>query len=315
MPSDSAPTTKRRSAKTTVSQDDHRKRRRNRTTQSCLNCHATKRMCDRGRPCTRCTQLGLTGMCVYQVDDPATKSNTQDERSRLQDRIAELEAVIRELKNKPHPRWTDARETGLHSSPGSSGSSLKDLSYADAALENSPYFQWIDLLNWESSASSSPVSTPSPLLVSASQCPESLPPSSICHVLPWNHNSPAAMRPDAACNCMSEPACYNAAIELVTELRSASTVLSRSLNHCLGSQCVLSTKVRDLESLVVNALQHARLCPNTVAPTWIQVFRPPHFRPDEQQVKMGRDPLWDENGLPAYDESFMTAWIPPTGHR
>lgn len=58
---------------------DHRKRRRNRTTQSCLNCHASKRMvhqitlstlprqlnmtfmqCDRRRPaCQRCTTLGL----------------------------------------------------------------------------------------------------------------------------------------------------------------------------------------------------------------------------------------------------------------
>jgi hypothetical protein len=59
---------------------DHRKRRRNRTTQSCLNCHTSKRkvgicdfyrcpftsmpidnynQCDRKRPCQRCIQLGL----------------------------------------------------------------------------------------------------------------------------------------------------------------------------------------------------------------------------------------------------------------
>ncbi|CAK5276530.1 unnamed protein product, partial [Mycena citricolor] len=43
---------------------DHRKRRRNRTTHSCLHCHTTKRMCDRKRPCSRCTRLGLTGNCV-----------------------------------------------------------------------------------------------------------------------------------------------------------------------------------------------------------------------------------------------------------
>ncbi|KAF8444553.1 hypothetical protein L210DRAFT_3530205 [Boletus edulis BED1] len=84
---------------------DHRKRRRNRTTQSCLNCHTSKRMCDRKRPCGRCTQLGLTGLCVYEVDDPSQRSNAQDESSRLRQRVAELEGVIRELKNKPHPRW------------------------------------------------------------------------------------------------------------------------------------------------------------------------------------------------------------------
>ncbi|KAF8893802.1 hypothetical protein BD779DRAFT_1641247 [Infundibulicybe gibba] len=88
---------------------DHRKRRRNRTTQSCLNCHTSKRMCDRKRPaCARCTQLGLTGLCVYEVDDPSQRSDTQDESSRLLKRVAELEGVIRELKNKPHPRWVQS---------------------------------------------------------------------------------------------------------------------------------------------------------------------------------------------------------------
>ncbi|KAJ7346687.1 hypothetical protein DFH08DRAFT_701076, partial [Mycena albidolilacea] len=75
-------------------------RKRNRTTQSCLNCHTTKRMCDRKRPCSRCTQLGLTGLCVYEVDDPVRKSKFQDEKSRLQNRIAELEGVIREVKQR-----------------------------------------------------------------------------------------------------------------------------------------------------------------------------------------------------------------------
>ncbi|EPQ57256.1 hypothetical protein GLOTRDRAFT_17704, partial [Gloeophyllum trabeum ATCC 11539] len=78
-------------------EEDHRKRRRNRTTQSCVNCHTSKRMCDRKRPCGRCTQLGLTGLCVYEVDDPNQKHDDQDEKSRLQKRVAELEGVIREV--------------------------------------------------------------------------------------------------------------------------------------------------------------------------------------------------------------------------
>jgi len=64
-------------------------------------------MCDRKRPaCGRCTQLGLTGLCVYEVDDPSQRSDSQDESARLLKRVAELEGVIRELKNKPHPRWS-----------------------------------------------------------------------------------------------------------------------------------------------------------------------------------------------------------------
>ncbi|KIK51606.1 hypothetical protein GYMLUDRAFT_181224 [Collybiopsis luxurians FD-317 M1] len=88
---------------------DHRKRRRNRTTQSCLNCHTSKRKCDRKRPCQRCIQLGLTGLCVYEIDDPALRDDpTIDETTRLRNRIAELESLVRELRGKPHPRWADS---------------------------------------------------------------------------------------------------------------------------------------------------------------------------------------------------------------
>ncbi|KAG2078990.1 hypothetical protein BDR04DRAFT_1146667 [Suillus decipiens] len=98
-------------AKPPTSDGDHRKRRRNRTTQSCLNCHTSKRMCDRKRPCGRCTQLGLTGLCVYEVDDPSQRTDVRDESLHLRQRVAELEGVIRELKNKPHPRWVQANST------------------------------------------------------------------------------------------------------------------------------------------------------------------------------------------------------------
>lgn len=87
---------------------DHRKRRRNRTTQSCLNCHTSKRKCDRKRPCSRCIQLGLTGLCVYEVDDPALRDDPNvDETTRLRNRIAELESLVRELRGKPHPKWAE----------------------------------------------------------------------------------------------------------------------------------------------------------------------------------------------------------------
>ncbi|KAH9936489.1 uncharacterized protein B0H18DRAFT_974040 [Fomitopsis serialis] len=87
---------------------DHRKRRRNRTTQSCLNCHTSKRKCDRKRPCQRCIQLGLTGLCVYEVDDPSLRDDPNvDEATRLRNRIAELESLVRELRGKPHPRWAE----------------------------------------------------------------------------------------------------------------------------------------------------------------------------------------------------------------
>ncbi|KAF9643794.1 hypothetical protein BDM02DRAFT_3103902 [Thelephora ganbajun] len=84
---------------TTTENGDHRKRRRNRTTQSCMNCHTSKRMCDRKRPCGRCTQLGLTALCVYQVDE--VNPNAENETSRLQNRVAELETIIKDVCFSP----------------------------------------------------------------------------------------------------------------------------------------------------------------------------------------------------------------------
>ncbi|THH20401.1 hypothetical protein EW146_g942 [Bondarzewia mesenterica] len=123
MPTDhpKRPSKKREATKETSAtpDEDHRKRRRNRTTQSCLQCHHSKRMCDRKRPCGRCTQLGLvrcltipvpravvnqrvllnqTGLCVYEVDDPSQANDSADDTARLQKRVAELESVIREVR-------------------------------------------------------------------------------------------------------------------------------------------------------------------------------------------------------------------------
>ncbi|KAG2145985.1 uncharacterized protein EDB93DRAFT_1086897 [Suillus bovinus] len=93
-----------------TSDGDHRKRRRNRTTQSCLNCHTSKRMVPSLWP-LHTARSGETGLCVYEVDDPSQRTDIQDEGSHLRQRVAELEGVIRELKNKPHPRWVQAGST------------------------------------------------------------------------------------------------------------------------------------------------------------------------------------------------------------
>ncbi|KAF8146931.1 hypothetical protein K438DRAFT_1868286, partial [Mycena galopus ATCC 62051] len=104
----SAPSSSKARAKATLTAEgDHRKRRRNRTTQSCLNCHATKRMCDRKRPCSRCSQLGLTGNLFLLF------------------RSSSIKPPIPQLKNKPHPRWLAEKDQasssdGSHPSPSSS---------------------------------------------------------------------------------------------------------------------------------------------------------------------------------------------------
>ncbi|KAJ7703135.1 hypothetical protein B0H17DRAFT_89839 [Mycena rosella] len=280
--------------------------RRNRTTQSCFNCHATKRMCDRKRPCSRCTQLGLTGLCVYEVDDPARQSDAQDESSRLLSRIAELESVVRELKNKPHPRWAADTDSPLHFSPGAPVSSPP---YVDTNLSPFGDMAWSELLDWDSSSldssySQSPTSTPSPLLVPASRPPGPFP----CHDSAWNQTIlPLPRKSDATCSCMSEAASYNITLELASDLRRA----ARSMKDCFGTPCILRMKICELESFTMDALRNRRARDVPAS----EVYRPlaglgNAARPGEQQTMLlKRDPFWtkmDETGLPAYDDSFMS---------
>ncbi|KAK8864494.1 hypothetical protein IAR55_001744 [Kwoniella newhampshirensis] len=95
---------------------DHRKRKRNRTIRSCVPCHNHKRKCDRKRPCGRCTALGLTGTCVYEIDE-ARDLNDPDvaEADRLRRRIAELEQVVRELRQRTPTRGPNAGNVAIAS--------------------------------------------------------------------------------------------------------------------------------------------------------------------------------------------------------
>lgn len=91
-------------------------------------------MCDRKKPCGRCVQLGITGLCVYEVDNPSHRADSEDDGSRLRQRVAELEGVIRQMKNKPHPRWVrsaasaelDGNDKPQSSCSESSSSGLSD---------------------------------------------------------------------------------------------------------------------------------------------------------------------------------------------
>ncbi|KAJ6620623.1 hypothetical protein B0H10DRAFT_2021150 [Mycena sp. CBHHK59/15] len=228
---------------------DHRKRRRNRTTQSCLNCHATKRMCDRKRPCSRCAQLGLTGNCVYEVDDPNRAQGKLDEGPRLMSRIAELEGVIRELKNKPHPRWLAEQDRASHSSPASSSDS------AHSALALPP-----DILSWSSSTSPrySPSSSAAFPSTPSGHSPVPLSPreDSLSSILAAyaGLTDHIYLRRGSRCGCLSEAACYNVVLELSLRLRKAADVLARSPSHSRSSDCVLNAQVHELDTFAKNLL-------------------------------------------------------------
>ncbi|KIK67359.1 hypothetical protein GYMLUDRAFT_37461 [Collybiopsis luxurians FD-317 M1] len=250
---------------------DHRKRRRNRTTQSCLNCHTSKRMCDRKRPaCARCTQLGLTGLCVYEVDDPNQRSDTQDESSRLLKRVAELEGVIRELKNKPHPRWvssTGSEHDDLEArppSPNSTPPSLRGMSPSQTT-GNYPPQVGVSPLNSpspptpnDSASSHARVNDDSSGLAYNMDLGSIFDPSQFTgyedNVNAIQHSVKSPYCNAQSCNCVLDATTYHAMLELSLRLRRAAGLLAQSPLHQAGGYCLLNQRLAELDAITTNTL-------------------------------------------------------------
>ncbi|KAJ7698961.1 hypothetical protein B0H17DRAFT_1049819 [Mycena rosella] len=253
----SSPAPSRNSLKVAAPTDgDHRKRRRNRTTQSCLNCHATKRMCDRKRPCSRCSQLGITGNCVYEVDDP-NRQGKQEEGARLTNRIAELEGVIRELKNKPHSRWLadqGSPSSGTSSSPRSS--SVSPLRSGGASSpNNTPGWRFPSPPGFGSSSSvphffsgAAGLSQPVPRSPRPSDSLASL---KAAYAGLTDH---MFIRQGSNCGCLNDTECYSVVLELSLRLRRTAELLACSPSHSTSSDCALNAQISDLDTFAKNSL-------------------------------------------------------------
>ncbi|KAJ7158291.1 hypothetical protein C8R43DRAFT_995321 [Mycena crocata] len=226
----------------TLADGDHRKRRRTRCTQSCMNCHATKRMCDRKRPCSRCSQLGLSGTCVYEVDDPSRQGKQGDVR--LMGRIAELEGVIRELKQKPHPRWLSEQDSASSTSDGSRSSP-----------SSGPPTPNVPVWAFPSSPRYNPPSGSPPQFP-----PQASGPSSAYRNDAWGSllsmyaglSEHMFIRKGGKCGCLDEAACYKVVLDLSLRLRKAADVLARFPGHPNNSVCVMNTRISELDTLVKN---------------------------------------------------------------
>ncbi|KAF5393437.1 hypothetical protein D9757_000637 [Collybiopsis confluens] len=199
--------------------------------------------------CARCTQLGLTGLCVYEVDDPNQRSETQDESSRLLRRVAELEGVIRELKNKPHPRWA------------SSGSEHEDLeAHPPSPNSNTPSLRGTSpsqsqtIANRGLRITTSPLSSPPPPTppneASSSHVRINDDPSGLAYNMDlgsifnssqftgYDDGVNAVHQPvkstychTQSCNCVLDATNYHAMLELSLRLRKAAGLLAQSPLH------------------------------------------------------------------------------------
>ncbi|GJE91592.1 Zn(II)2Cys6 transcription factor [Phanerochaete sordida] len=259
---------------------DHRKRRRNRTTQSCLNCHTSKRKCDRKRPCQRCIQLGLTGLCVYEVDDPAARDDPNiDETTRLRNRIAELESLVRELRGKPHPRWADpnfcdgdasekwhsrsTRRTALFQrqrNQSQSAGGVKPEQNGDQqqqpqlyrmspspapqlAFDGTPCAPTGDLQYSPSSSSSSSMSYPN-----TRQSSLSMSASDVYYHQPYGMRSPES--PESTCTCLTNPAAGAPLISLTHQLQNTIELLRQLPEHAARHNCTILKRIAQLNDLM-----------------------------------------------------------------
>ncbi|KJA29454.1 hypothetical protein HYPSUDRAFT_32913 [Hypholoma sublateritium FD-334 SS-4] len=335
---------------TPAPEGDHRKRRRNRTTQSCLNCHTSKRMCDRKRPaCARCTQLGLTGLCVYEVDDPTQQTDTQDESTRLLKRVAELEGVIRELRNNPHPRWVRSINTGgesrkwnahgsndgscssnapsppVSSSPSDKGDSRSPFSPGSPLGESSP-----GLLTPPDESSLSPIGianhAPIPDYDFASEIFSSYPGVTGVNdsTFPLLHDHRCGKQ-IGHCGCIHDSTNYKNMLELSVRLRKASDVLNRTPTHQLGGNfCPLHQRISELDSFTMNVLSGISESPlsDGIHPSVPSMQSYHHLQMFSQQMASGsRGPItnnrpWDimssnSSGSPTLDDPLaLMAWDP-----
>ncbi|KAJ7099874.1 hypothetical protein C8R43DRAFT_854717, partial [Mycena crocata] len=230
--------------------------RRNRTTQSCLSCHATKRMCDRKRPCSRCSQLGISGNCVYEVDDPNRQSNEQDDGARLMNRIAELEEVIREasISSAYRPLYftrpqLKSKNKGKDRSPAViSPSSSPTRSGAASPPNNSPAI-WRYPSTGHIPSGSIP-SFPSEMAFSQPDPGYSRSNDSLASIRAAYAGSTdrTFIRRGCGCNCLNDSTCYSAVLELSLRLRKAADVLARSPSHLNNPDCALNTHISNLDS-------------------------------------------------------------------
>lgn len=255
---------------------DHRKRRRNRTTQSCLNCHTSKRKCDRKRPCSRCIQLGLTGLCVYEVDDPAIRDDPNvDEITKLRNRIAELESLVRELRGKPHPRWVDAGQgsntgsegdlsdkwhTRAHKKPAIAIGSQMSVKMESEPFSDLSYHQYqhrhhhqqlsLQQRHHDNHQQGQHYSPSPPLSMAPSSGSSSSPPRDEIDSAYYPHHDFHTSSNGSSCHCIVNPVVAPHLLSLTQQLQSIYAILNRLPEHNSEEGCLVLDRIAALNNFL-----------------------------------------------------------------
>lgn len=213
-------------------------------------------------------------------DDPNVNEST-----RLRNRIAELESLVRELRGKPHPKWADANFCdGDPNEKWHSRSSRRGVaSSASPTTRNEHGSDGSHQLYRFSSGNSSPydsghVLTPTFSRGRHEQCSPtaevcyttSSSPSSTIGYGDQHHSGSGTVSPDeqyhhhafnrgvpvphpqmhVSCACLTNPAAGHPLIALTNQLRSALGMLRQLPEHDTQSHCALLKRIAELDDLL-----------------------------------------------------------------
>ncbi|KAK0487810.1 hypothetical protein IW261DRAFT_1450028 [Armillaria novae-zelandiae] len=218
-----------------------------------------------------------TGLCVYEIDDPALRDDPSvDETTRLRNRIAELESLVRELRGKPHPRWADSsfRDGDSNEKWHSRATKCAPLSAAKRPRAPSPSVK----------AEAPPDSTPGAggTLYRFSPSPPAPPASMRYHQSEYAgggsyHSSPASASYSANgngsayegggggeyargyageeaehpyCSCRASPGASHAYMSLSHQLQSTLSALRQYSAHPANTPCLLYRRISELHNLM-----------------------------------------------------------------
>ena len=97
-------------------------RKRNRQPLSCKPCRSRRSRCDRGRPCSTCSERGEGDFCSYGgsvVAQPVSQTGRRLQQVDLQDRLRQLESTVGKMLSSSSARASTATYLILVSHPPS----------------------------------------------------------------------------------------------------------------------------------------------------------------------------------------------------
>ncbi|KAE9407343.1 hypothetical protein BT96DRAFT_986640 [Gymnopus androsaceus JB14] len=209
--------------------------------------------------CARCTELGLIGQCVYEIDEFNRHLSIQDQHSELNNRVGQLEAEIEGL-NEHGSQWLSEPSSSVRyggdvntliapppSFPSSATTTLRD-SISTFSMSLSSH-TGIKADTGATSIGLSSILPQSPDFIDYEASTDMHQQFSSVEAINSRHHN--MMQP---CDCVRDASNYQTMLELSLRLRKAAGILGQYPAHQAGSYCLLHQTLLELDALTTDTL-------------------------------------------------------------